>query len=399
MFNDINTALDTIMGRKNSEYGLKKFSECLEFLGNPQYDLKCIHIGGTNGKGSTTNYIRSGLESAGYTVGTFTSPHLEKHNDRIRINDEYIDDETFLHYINKSVPLWEQFGLSMFEIDMLVSVWYFLDKKVDYVVYEVGLGGTLDASNVIHSLVSGITNVEMDHMNILGDNIIDIAKQKAGIIKHGAPLFTTETKKEILQVFIDACDAVKTSIHFVEVPSFTKNGKNIEFNVDNLNIHLHNQAVYQVKNATLAIRILKNLKISDEAIIKGIENTQWAGRFEEIKENIYVDGAHNLVGMQELVKSIEGLEGPLTVVFTALADKEYQAMVDLLVEHFDKVIITEFDFYRAESAKNLAGSHDVVIEPDWEKALDLITDDQEGTRFVTGSLYFVSDARDYIKSK
>ena len=122
MFTDIETAIQTVMDRKNSVYGLRLFTECLEYLDNPQYDLRCIHIGGTNGKGSTTNYVRSGLQKAGYTVGTFTSPHLETHNDRIRINDISISDEDLLDYINQSVELWDRFTLSMFEIDMLISV-------------------------------------------------------------------------------------------------------------------------------------------------------------------------------------------------------------------------------------------------------------------------------------
>lgn len=397
MFKDISLALETLMSRKNSEYGLKKFSECLTSLGNPQYDLSCIHVGGTNGKGSTTNYIRSGLQAAGYTVGSFTSPHLVVHNDRIRINDENISDEDFLYYINKSVPLWDAYGLSMFEIDMLVSIWYFLDRKVDYVVYEVGLGGTLDASNVILPRVSAITNVEMDHMNILGDNLIDIASQKAGIIKESIPVFTTELKAEVVDVFSTRCKDVNTILNRVKVPNYTKEGKNIYFNINGIDLNLYNQAVYQVSNVSLAVNVLQFLGIDDKSIVKGIENTSWAGRFEEIKDGIYLDGAHNLVGMRELVKSVEGLPRPLTVVFTALADKDYKPMVDLLSSHFDRVIITEFNFYRAESAENLAGSHDVEIVQDWKSALDIINNkDIVGTRFVTGSLYFVSDARDYL---
>lgn len=400
MFNDIETALQTVMDRKNSVYGLQKFSECLESLDNPQYDLKCVHIGGTNGKGSTTNYIRSGLQKAGYKVGSFTSPHLEIHNDRIRINDNNISDDDFLRYINQSVPLWEPFGLSMFEIDMLISIWYFLDEQVDYVVYEVGLGGTLDASNIIRPLVTGITNVGMDHMNILGNTLLEIAEQKAGIIKNGSPLFTTETNPKILELFEHKCLGVDTPIHKIEVPSFYKIEKDITFNIQQLEITLRNQAVYQVANASLAISILKYLGIDDESIKQGVEDTQWAGRFEEILPGIYLDGAHNLVGIEQLVKSVEGLAKPLTVVFTALKDKDYDSMIEILEKTFDEVIITEFIFYRAESAENLAGNHNVTIIKDWKKALDAINQpNMVGTRFVTGSLYFISEARLYLKDE
>lgn len=400
MFTDIETALQTVMDRKNSVYGLQQFAACLDSLDNPQYQLKCIHVGGTNGKGSTTNYIRSGLQKSGYKVGSFTSPHLVVHNDRIRINDNNISDEDFLYYINQSVPLWDTFGLSMFEIDMLVSIWYFLDNNVDYVVYEVGLGGTLDASNVIKPLVSAITNVEMDHMNILGNTLTEIAETKAGIIKNGSPLFTTEQKEDVKNIFKKHCELEDTPIHFVDVPSFYKVEKDIFFDVDDLKLVLHNQAMYQVANATLAVYVLKYLGIENEAIKVGIEDTQWAGRFEEILPNIYLDGAHNLVGMKQLVQSVKGMESPLTVVFTALKDKDYGPMVDLLHETFDHVIITEFEFYRAESAENLAGSHDLRIIKDWKQALDVIKDeDCTGTRFITGSLYFISEARAYLKGQ
>lgn len=400
MFTDIETAIQTVMDRKNSVYGLRLFTECLEYLDNPQYDLRCIHIGGTNGKGSTTNYVRSGLQKAGYTVGTFTSPHLETHNDRIRINDISISDEDLLDYINQSVELWDRFTLSMFEIDMLISVWYFLDNKVDYVVYEVGLGGLLDASNIIMPIVSAITNVEMDHMNILGDNIPEIAEQKAGIIKKGSPLFTTEVKPEVLEVFQKHCDDVDTPIHLVEVPSYYRIHKDIFFNASGIDLVLHNQAQYQVSNASLATAILKYLKVDEQSIHDGIENTQWAGRFEEVLPNIYLDGAHNLVGIEQLVESLEGLEKPLTVIFTALKDKEYGPMITLLENNFDEVIVTEFDFYRAESAINLASDHKVKVIQDWKEAIDTVLDENyKGTRFITGSLYFISEARSYLKDK
>lgn len=398
MYTDIDIALQAVMDRKNSVYGLRLFQECLDSLDNPQFDLKCIHIGGTNGKGSTTNYVRSGLQKEGYRVGSFTSPHLVSHNDRIRINDINISDEDLLFYINQSVKLWDQFSLSMFEIDMLVSIWYFIDQKVDYVVYEVGLGGLLDASNVIQPIVSAITNVELDHMNILGDSVLEIAEQKAGIIKNQSPLFTTETKNEVLDLFKTHCDRVDTPMHAVEVPSYYRVEKDVFFTHEGIDLQLRNQALYQVSNATLATSILKYLGVSDESIAYGIMNTQWAGRFEEILPNIYLDGAHNLIGIEQLVKSLDGLQRPLTVVFTALKDKDYKPMISLLEENFDNVIITEFEFYRAESAENLAGDHKVRIIKNWKDALDEITkEDLPGTKFVTGSLYFISDARAYFK--
>ena len=131
MYTNINHALDDLQKRRNMVFGIDHFKSLLEAMGNPQYNLKCIHIGGTNGKGSTTDFTRAILQNAGYTVGTFTSPHLVKHNDRIRINNEAISDALLLKYINQTEPLWEKYQLSMFEIDMLISIQYFLDERVD----------------------------------------------------------------------------------------------------------------------------------------------------------------------------------------------------------------------------------------------------------------------------
>lgn len=142
MFRQIEPALDALMKRKNQTYGIDLFRQCLADMGNPQDSLTCIHIGGTNGKGSTTNYTRAILQEAGYSVGTFTSPHLTVHNDRIRINNENISDSDLLMYINVTEPFWDQYQLSMFEIDVLISILYFIDNDIDYAIYEVGLGGS-----------------------------------------------------------------------------------------------------------------------------------------------------------------------------------------------------------------------------------------------------------------
>lgn len=397
MFTDINTALDAIMARKNSEYGLRHFSECLESIGNPQYQLKCVHVAGTNGKGSTTNFVRAGLQEAGFKVGTFTSPHLVVHNDRIRINDVMIDDETFLKYINNSLNLWEEFGLSMFEIDMLISIQYFLDEKVDYVVYEVGLGGLLDATNVIKPLISVITNVDMDHMNILGDTIEAIALQKAGIIKDKTPVFTMESKSNVLDVIKQVSLEHHTTLTELTVPDYQRIGKEYHFMAAGIPFVLNNTAVYQVANASLAAHVLKFLDISDAAIKKGIESTQWAGRFEEVQSGVYLDGAHNKMGVHQLALSMDSLPRPWILVFTALQDKDHQEMVSELESIFDEVIITQFDFYRAASAIELAGGRDVIIEEDYKKAIDKgIVLKKDGVCLITGSLYFVSEARAYL---
>lgn len=397
MFKTIESAAQALMERRNMTLGIDNLISLLDVLDNPHLELQCVHIAGTNGKGSTTNYVRSGLQAAGYKVGSFTSPHLVVHNDRIRINDHMIPDDVFLRYINDSMKYWEEYSLSMFEIDMLISILYFIDEKVDYVVYEVGLGGRLDATNVIIPKVCAITNIGFDHMGILGNTIGEIAGEKAGIFKEGVPVFTTESSQEALEVFENKARSLNVELHKVRVPNYTIGNKTYTYTIDDLEITLTNQGVYQVANSSLAVNILKFLGVNNQAIKEGIESTAWAGRFEEILPGVYLDGAHNAMGINNLVESMKILPKPWVVVFTALADKSHSDMIALLEKVVDKVIITEFDFYRAASAKELAENHNVLIESDYKKAIEMGKSlAHEGSLLITGSLYFISEARSFL---
>lgn len=397
MFKDIDHALSVLIERKNMTLGIDYLNDCLIFLGNPQNRLNCIHIGGTNGKGSTTNYVRSILQESGYKVGTFTSPHLVSHNDRIRINNIPISDEKLLYYLNETYPFWDRFKLSMFEIDMLISILYFLDEEVEWVVYEVGLGGRLDATNVITPKVIGITNVDFDHMGILGDTLDKIAYEKAGIFKKDVPIYTTETKLECLEVFSDRSQKLNAVVNQVKIPKYQGN---YNFNVLGIEIELVDQGIYQIDNATLAIYLIKalELEIKDSVIKKAIENTNWPGRFERVRDNLFLDGAHNEVGVLKMLKTLSDYPRPWRVVFTALGDKDHQKMVKTLYDAVDELIITEFDFYRAASAIDIANNLNVRVIKDYKQAIDYLLKNSKGTSVVTGSLYFISDARAYIKS-
>lgn len=399
MFNNIDEATEVLMSRKNQTYGVDGLKSALEALNDPHLDLNVIHIAGTNGKGSTTNYVRSILQSAGFRVGTFTSPHLHKHNDRIRINDKEISDEELLDYINSTYDLWMQYNLSMFEIDMLISALYFKKEKVDYVVYEVGLGGRLDATNVVNPKICAITNIGFDHQAILGDTLAKIAAEKAGIIKKGIPIITSVQNFESLSVILNKSITMDAPFKQICIPHYTHEGKTMEFEFEFETYKLVNQATYQVANASLAIAIIKNLlpTLSHETIQNGLLSTHWAGRFEEILPLVYVDGAHNEMGIKRLVESIKFLPKPITVVFAALKDKSFDSMMDMLESVADQLIVTEFDFYRAASAKELGANHKSLIKSDYKEAIDLgIQNKGPGTLIITGSLYFISEARSYL---
>ena len=402
-FNDIQSFIDYTTNRMNKgRFSLDHFKALLESLGNPQHQLKTVHIAGTNGKGSTTNYLRAILQTSGLRVGTFTSPHLEVHNDRIRINDVYISDEQLLYYGNRFAELIEENNLSMFEIDTLIAIQYFLDQDVDIALFEVGLGGRLDATNVIIPMISLITTIGFDHMDILGDTLALISMEKAGIVKEGVPLYTSEDKPECLDVFKQICIELNAKFNTIKEAQNIELKYGIRFSYDQLLIHLNTSALYQVKNASLAIegaRYLSNyFEINDDNIINGLKDTQWKGRFELVSTNphIIIDGAHNTHGVSALVESARYLPKPLVIVFSALRDKETDAMLDDLLSIADEVIVTEFEFYRAASLEMLRHGNVLAIQDNHEAIRKGIALSLKGTCLITGSLYFISQVRQLI---
>lgn len=401
-FQTIDAFLDFTVKRLNTgRFGFEHFKAAMAELGNPQYQLDCIHIAGTNGKGSTTNYLRSILQTAGYTVGTFTSPHLIVHNDRIRINDVYISDEDLLAYGNRFVDFIEAHNLSMFEIDMLIAVHYFLENRVDLVVFEVGLGGRLDATNVILPRLSIITTIGFDHMEILGDTLPKIAYEKAGIIKPNVPVLTAEPKASCLNVFRKVCVERNSPLYRIDRRTRLKSSTGLKYRYKHFTVHLPTLAVYQIQNSATALEaalILRDqgLNLSDADILNGLQHTQWKGRFETMSTDplIIIDGAHNTHGVHALSQSLAALPRPLIVVFSALKDKETDKMLAELIPLCDDVVVTSFDFYRAATAQSLARDFPVhAIESAAEALRFGLSKAHGGTLLVTGSLYFISDVR------
>ncbi len=407
MFTNLNDALETMYKRsREREFKLVHFKRCLEDLGNPQYQLKAIHVGGTNGKGSTTNFINSIISEGGYKVGMFTSPHLVVHNDRFRIGQTFISDDDLLALINRSVPLWETYGLSFFELDVLIAIWYFLDQEVDYAIFEVGLGGRLDATNVLHPIATVITNISMDHTNVLGNSLREIAREKAGIINEHGFIFTGEKKDDLQTIFKEKSKRQIYPVKAIENLEYTN--QHIEFTYRDYPVVLSSPALYQAANAALAFEVLYQLYHKDvinlnvETILSGLKKAQWAGRFEVVQNEplVLLDGAHNLAGMQNLVTSLKVFEQPKVVVFTALKDKDYSGMLEILEAHVDEIYITTFEHMnRNASLEQLTYEHPhkvfdhfpqaILAAIDWAKV-------QKGMVVVCGSLYFISEARAFI---
>lgn len=397
--------LKEIEARRNQRKGIANFEAYLHTINDIHKKLTCIHIAGTNGKGSTLNDIRSVLQLAGYRVATFTSPYLETHYDRIRINDEFISEESFLNYYDTYHQGWYEYGLSAFEIDTVIAFLYFNEQKADICLIEAGIGGRLDCTNVITPLLSVITNIGMDHMEYLGATRSAIAWQKGGIIKANIPAVIGEKHPEAVNVLTDMCQ--EQSSPYVLTKSIIDpklKNQELHFTYDNERYILTQPAYYQGENCACAIEALKILKevyhyaISKEILQEGLKAASWKGRFETVWEKplIIIDGAHNEDGIRALCKTLETM-GSVRILFSALKDKETNAMLEMLCASGNDVTVTEFDFYRCKKAVDLAIGLPVNIEPDYQKAIQTATEDTDTPLIITGSLYFISEVRAYLK--
>lgn len=402
-FHNYDEVYNFIQSQKQRVYALDHFKRFMEHFDNPQNKLKTIHIGGTNGKGSTTNYIREVLQQSGYKVATFTSPALISRLDVMRINDVAISDERIIEYANKYMNVCLEYELSMFEIEVFIAVMYFLDEHVDYAIFEVGLGGTLDATNIVNPIVSVNTNIGLDHVDYLGDTYEKISFEKAGIVKEGIPYIVGEKKKECLNVFEKVCKQHNSPLILVdEILNVEESLVSVSFDYKGYHVELSTPAKYQCDNAALALEVLLYLKnnnvvdLEDKHILYGLKKAKWQGRFEVMRENplIIIDGAHNKEGIEAFYNSAKKYSD-IKIIFSALRDKDTHAMIEILLKLTDDITITEFEHVRAQSAILLAEDFPVNIENDWKRAINLALN-HKGTLFITGSLYFISKVREYL---
>jgi dihydrofolate synthase / folylpolyglutamate synthase len=432
MFQTYNEALHWIHSRLRlgMKPGLKRMEWMLEQLGHPERNIRSIHIGGTNGKGSTTSFLRSILQEAEYMVGTFTSPYIETFNERISINGRPISDEDILIAANKIKPLADELektelgGPTEFEIITTMAIYYFgMMQPVDVVIFEVGLGGRFDSTNVIHPMLSIITNVGYDHTNILGSTLQEIAKEKAGIIKNGVPVITGTNNEEALEVIIATALEKKSRLfvlgdHFA-IQNYKPTQEGEQFSFQSLFVTYHDlittmKGKHQTENASLAVMAAVYLKtffaflIEEEHIRNGIQSMYWPGRFEVLNEHplVIVDGAHNPEGIERLLETIihHYPDRKIHFLFTALDDKNIVEMIRKLDEYAESIAFTEIDMPRASKADKLyekSNSKEKRLVIDWKEYLDgSIKNLTNGDLLVvTGSLYFISDVRKYLKNK
>ncbi len=384
-------------------------------LGNPQDAYKIIHVGGTNGKGSVVSYISTILNKH-MKVGTYTSPYILKFNERIKVNLEMIPDDVLLNYINQMVSFNESFSstygetLSFFELVTLIALVYFRDQKVDIVVLEVGLGGLLDATNIVTPIASVITNIGFDHMQQLGNTLESIAYNKLGIVKPGIPLFTS-VDNELMPQFDAAClekDSRLYHIHdgLIQIES----SEPLQFSYEYHHYETGLQGLYQAKNAALSIAVVNYLfpKIPIRSIKDGIHETVWPGRFEVLSRNpmVILDGAHNRHGIKALVNSVQTMYPNRVIhsLFCAMADKETSLMLEMISSISSTVTVTHFDYKRVAELSVLLEQtphpHKRAIE-DPVVAVDTLIKDAkpDDILVITGSLYFVSFIRPYLLNR
>ncbi|MFA4905310.1 MAG: folylpolyglutamate synthase/dihydrofolate synthase family protein [Candidatus Margulisiibacteriota bacterium] len=363
---------------QNIKLGLERVQAVLVKLGNPQEKFKSILVAGTNGKGSVCAMLASILKEAGFTTGLFTSPHLYKWNERIKLNGKDISTRD-LKRITKEIELaMGKVGLTPFEIITCVAFKYFAEKKVDRVVLEVGMGGRLDATNVVTPLVSVITNVDYDHMEYLGDTLEKIAYEKAGIIKHEVPLVTAEQKPEVLEVIRRICDSNDAQI-FIEPAN--------KFAVKYLGENLFSPLLgpHQRRNEAVAVKVAELLHIDKSTIKKGLKKTKWPGRFQIVsrKPLIIVDGAHNGAGAKALIETIneQKIRRPLTFIVGMQDYKDAEAFLKVITPLADHLILAKSTHPQAADLGTLS------VREALKEAKKL-----KNPIIITGSLFLVADA-------
>jgi dihydrofolate synthase/folylpolyglutamate synthase len=429
--------LSTAQGASVQKFGLENIATLAAALGEPHLKIPCAHIAGTNGKGSTAAMLESILRASGLRTGLYTSPHLERINERIRLNGEPISDEKFAAAwmrIRASIESLMAAGKlaahpTFFECVTAMAFVAFGDANVDFAVYEVGMGGRFDATNIVQPDVIAITPIDFDHEAYLGHSIEEIAAEKAGIIKSGASVVNSARRPEARAVIVRRCKEVGTQIIEVEEAwnigevkssggfySATASPKVLP--AIQIQIEPQLSGRFQLHNAftaATAARLLaeRGLPVTGESIERGIASARWPGRLERIatRPDLYLDGAHNPAGARELLKFWEeNFAGRrIVLVYGAMRDKAVDEIAGLLFPRADAVILTEPRQPRAVSAPVLAEitGHlaadvtKVTIVRDPAEAFEhsLRVAQPEDAIFVTGSLYLVGDLRDYWNNR
>jgi dihydrofolate synthase / folylpolyglutamate synthase len=388
---EYNEALDWLYGfvdyeagqrpRDASRYDLRRVSQFLERLGNPHLKARTVHIAGSKGKGSTAAMIFSVLKEVGYKTGLYTSPHLIETYERFKIGDNFIGEDELISEVQKLKPIVADINqecrygqLTTFEIMTVLAFDYFAQNKVEWQVIEVGLGGRLDATNVVEPQLSVITTINLEHTDVLGDTIGEIASEKAGIVKRSVPVVSAPQLEEAFKVIEATCRKLNAPLEFANLNAVTRSNFDNDRQTFNIlgrhniyDVELPLLGIYQRINCAVAVAAFEALidqgvgGIDKERIELGLRKTIWPGRFQILdrKPLVIADGAHNPASAQELVASLEAYLGkesrphPGILVIAASSDKDIDGMAEILAPDFDEFIITRTRHPRAMDVKIL----------------------------------------------
>lgn len=387
-----------------AKFGLENTYRLAALAGDPQKGLRFIHVAGTNGKGSTCAILESIYRAAGLRTGLFTSPHLVSFRERIQVNREWINESEVVELVARLRPLVTGFPAdhhpTFFEVVTVMALLFFANRNCDLVIWETGLGGRLDATNIVTPVASVITNVQFDHQKWLGETLTSIAREKAGIIKHGVPIITGTERSEALGVIAETARAhAAPLVHASSLPG-------------HLESRLPLRGAHQRQNAAIALATVAALQdalpVSQTAIDIGFENVSWPGRFQvlarEAGRTIILDGAHNIAGAEALASTFrEQYPGArATLILGILRDKDWKPMVGMLSPVASRILLppvqnerTAFPEELAELCRSLQPSVPVQCHATVQAALEAASDDP--LVILTGSLYLVGEALELLQ--
>lgn len=426
------------ISRFNSNHSLQKIANFLTQMGQPDRQMKIVHIAGTNGKGSTSAYLAGLLEYAGLKVGLFTSPHLVDVRERFRVNGRMISRKLFVEavqFVQKLLKSAEDdYQPCYFDMMFFIGMYAFQKEKVDILILETGLGGRLDATNaVVDKVLTMITHIALDHTEYLGETLEAIAEEKAGIMKEKVPCVVAAHNEEVAHVFLKKATELESECRILDKEVCCCQRvyeKSVAFSYfssyyGTIPITLNTQALYQIDNVCLALAgfenlikqgILKKENMPMEKIQKALYETTWEGRMEEMLPNVFLDGAHNVDGIRAFLDSVKEDDccGRRTLIFSAVSDKEYGKMLQMILEAglFAEVLATEVSGERGVPAEKLLASaqslRSEMLEsnplcnsiPDLQEAICTALTKQQHFDYIyiVGSLYLVGQVKKLLSN-